>query len=185
LKCGFLDLNFALLIYCISYRINNTRRRRLRTDLRTRPRLSRRSSASRRRTNWSSEPEFGNLWLSCPYPYSRRQAPDISHYFNYTAIYTIYFISCIKSRNCGETLDAWILGIQCNTPESLSDRCFANRTGKSRVISCHSRDIGVACLNSCNHYKDDGQGHVLYHDLKFYPVCLVKSFKAEMYGSGG
>jgi hypothetical protein len=50
-----------------------------------------------------------------------------------------------------------------------------NRAGKSRVISCHSRDIGVACFLSCNHYKDDGQGHVLYHDLKVYLVYFVKS----------
>jgi hypothetical protein len=88
----------------------------------------------------------------------------------------IYIISCIKSRSWSETLDAWILGIQCNAPASLSVRCFANRTGRSRVISCHSRDIGVACLHSCNYYKDDGQGHVLHHDLKFYPVCFVKSW---------
>jgi hypothetical protein len=98
---------------------------------------------------------------------------------------SIYIISCIKSRNWSETLDAWILGIQCNAPESLSDSCSANRTGRSRVISCHSRDIGVACLHSCNHYKDDGQGHVLYHDLEVYPVCFDKSFKVEMCGSGG
>jgi hypothetical protein len=89
---------------------------------------------------------------------------------------SIYIISCIKSRSCNETLDAWILGIQCIEPESLSLRCSANRTGKSRVISCHSRDIGVACLHFCNHYKDDGQGHVLYHDLRFYPVCFDKSW---------
>jgi hypothetical protein len=98
---------------------------------------------------------------------------------------SIYIISCIKSRNWSETLGAWILGIQCNAPESLSDRCSANRTGRSRVISCHSRDIGIACLHLCNHYKDDGQGHVLYHDLEVYPVCFDKSFKAEMCGSGG
>jgi hypothetical protein len=49
-----------------------------------------------------------------------------------------------------------------------------SRTGKSRVIPCHSRDIGVACLQFCNHYKDDGQGSVLYHDLKVYPVYFVK-----------
>jgi hypothetical protein len=97
----------------------------------------------------------------------------------------IYIICCIKSRSWSETLDAWILGTQCNAPESLSDRCSANRTGRSRVISCHSRDIGVACLHSCNHYKDDGQGHVLYHGLKVYPVCVDKSFKVDMCGSGG
>jgi hypothetical protein len=64
---------------------------------------------------------------------------------------------------------------QYNVPESLSDRCFANRTGRSRVISYHSRDIGVECLLFCNHYKDDGQGHVQYHDLEVYPVCFDKS----------
>jgi hypothetical protein len=31
----------------------------------------------------------------------------------------------------------------CIEPESISNRCFANRTGRSRVISCHSRDIGI------------------------------------------
>jgi hypothetical protein len=56
---------------------------------------------------------------------------------------SIHIISCIKSRNWSETLDAWILGTQCNAPESLTDRCSANRAGKSRVISCHSRDLGV------------------------------------------
>jgi hypothetical protein len=59
---------------------------------------------------------------------------------------SIIIISCIKSRNWCETLDAWILGIQCNAPESLTDRCSANRAGKSRVISCHSRDIGVVMI---------------------------------------
>jgi hypothetical protein len=49
------------------------------------------------------------------------------------------------------------------------------RTDKSRVISCHSRDIRVACLQFYSHYKDDGQGRVLYHDLKVCPVCFVKS----------
>jgi hypothetical protein len=61
---------------------------------------------------------------------------------------------------------------------NLSPYCvdaLLNRAGKSRVISCHSRDIGVECLLFYRHYKDDGQGHVLYHDLKFYPVCFVKS----------
>jgi hypothetical protein len=50
-----------------------------------------------------------------------------------------------------------------------------NRTGKSQVISCHSRDIGVTCLQFCNHCKDDGQGRVLYHNLKGRPVYFVKS----------
>jgi hypothetical protein len=63
----------------------------------------------------------------------------------------------------------------CIEPESLSNRCFANRTGKSRVISCHSRDIGIECLLFRNHYMDDGRGHVQCHNLKGYPVCVDKS----------
>jgi hypothetical protein len=60
-------------------------------------------------------------------------------------------------------------------PESLSNKCSANRTGRSRVISCQSRDIGIEYLPFCNHYKDDGRGHVQYHDLEGYPVCVDKS----------
>jgi hypothetical protein len=63
----------------------------------------------------------------------------------------------------------------CIVPESLSNRCSANRTGRSRVISYHSRDIGIECLLLFNHYKDDGWGHVQYHDLEGYPVCVDKS----------
>jgi hypothetical protein len=47
-----------------------------------------------------------------------------------------------------------------NVSESLSSRYFANRIGRSQVISCHSRDIGVDCLLFCNHYKDHGRGYV-------------------------
>jgi hypothetical protein len=54
-----------------------------------------------------------------------------------------------------------------------------NRTDKSRVISCHSRDIGVACLQFCNHYKDNGRGHVLYHDLKITLSVLIKVLRSK------
>jgi hypothetical protein len=97
---------------------------------------------------------------------------------------SIYIISCIKSRSWNETLDAWILGTNVLNQSPYRLDALLNRTGKSRVISCHSRDVGFACLQFCNHYKDDGQGHVLYHDLKVYPVCFDKSFKVEMCGSG-
>jgi hypothetical protein len=69
---------------------------------------------------------------------------------------------CIDTRNL------------CNVPESISDRCSANRTGR-RVISCHSHDIGVECLLFYSHYKDHGRGHVQYHDSEGYPVCVDKS----------
>jgi hypothetical protein len=57
----------------------------------------------------------------------------------------------------------------CIVPESLSHRRSANRTGKSRVISCHLRDIGVECLLFSNHYKDNGRGHVQNHDSERLP----------------
>jgi hypothetical protein len=59
-------------------------------------------------------------------------------------------------------------------PSSYRVDALLNRAGKSRVTSCHSRDIGVACLLLCNHYKDNGQGHVRYHDLEVYPVYFDK-----------
>jgi hypothetical protein len=73
----------------------------------------------------------------------------------------------------------------CIVSESLSNRCSANRTGRSRVISCHSRDIGVECLLLCNHYKDDGRGHVQYHDWKVTPSMLIKVDKVAVCGSCG
>jgi hypothetical protein len=54
-----------------------------------------------------------------------------------------------------------------------------NRTGRSRVISCHSRDIGIACLQFRNHYKDDGQGHVLYHNLKITLSVSIKVLRPK------
>jgi hypothetical protein len=54
-----------------------------------------------------------------------------------------------------------------------------NRTGKSWVISCHSRDIGVACLRFRNHYKDNGQGHVPYHDLWLTLSVLIKVLRSK------
>jgi hypothetical protein len=73
----------------------------------------------------------------------------------------------------------------CNVFESLSSRYFANRTGRSRVISCHSHDIGVDYLLFCNHYKDHERGYVQYHDMEWYPVCVDKFDKATVCGSGG
>jgi hypothetical protein len=72
-----------------------------------------------------------------------------------------------------------------NVFKSLLSRCSANRTGRSRVISCHSRDIGVDCLLFCNHYKDHGRGYVQYHDMEQYPICVDQFDKAAVCGSGG
>jgi hypothetical protein len=64
-------------------------------------------------------------------------------------------------------------------PESLPHRCSANRTDRSRVIFCHSRDIGVVCLLFGNHYKDDGVTvHVIvmldiyFVSVKYVLVCV-------------
>jgi hypothetical protein len=73
----------------------------------------------------------------------------------------------------------------CNISMSLSRKCSANRTGRSRVISYHSRDIGVDCLLFCNHYKDHGWGYVQYHGLEWYPVYVDQFDKAAVCGSGG
>jgi hypothetical protein len=55
-----------------------------------------------------------------------------------------------------KTLDALILGTNVLNLSPYRLDALLNRADKSRVISCHSRDIGVACLHFCNHYKDDG-----------------------------
>jgi hypothetical protein len=73
----------------------------------------------------------------------------------------------------------------CNVSESLSSRCFLNRTGRSQVIFYHSRDIGVDCLLFCNHCKDHGRGYVQYHDMGWYSVCVDQFDKATVCGSGG
>jgi hypothetical protein len=67
----------------------------------------------------------------------------------------------------------------CNVFESLSSRYPANRTGRSRVISCHSRDIGVDCLLFCTHYKDRGRGYVQYHGLKWYQYLLINLIRPQ------
>jgi hypothetical protein len=67
----------------------------------------------------------------------------------------------------------------CNVFESLSSRCSANRTGRSRVISCHSRDIGVDCLPFCNHCKDHGRGYVQYMIWNGTPSVLINLIRLQ------
>jgi hypothetical protein len=69
----------------------------------------------------------------------------------------------------------------CNISKSLSSKCSPNRTSRSRVIFYHSRDIGVDCLLFCNH----GQGHVQYHGLEWYPICVDQFDMVTVCGSGG
>jgi hypothetical protein len=74
---------------------------------------------------------------------------------------------------------------QCIVPEFLSVRCFANRTGSSRVISCRSRDKGVECLLSCNHYKDHGRDMCDIMTQKVTPSRLIKVDKVAVCDRGG
>jgi hypothetical protein len=52
------------------------------------------------------------------------------------------------------------------------------------VISCHSRDIGIGCLQYCNHYKDDRRGYVEYPGKKDTPSVLMNLVKVAVCGSG-
>jgi hypothetical protein len=60
-----------------------------------------------------------------------------------------------------------------------------NRTGKSRVIFYHSRDIGVACLLFCNHYKDMDRVMCSIMTWRFTLSILIKVIKVAVCGSGG
>jgi hypothetical protein len=52
------------------------------------------------------------------------------------------------------------------------------------VISCHSRDIGIECLLLCNHYKDDGRGHMCsIMTWKVTPSVLIKVDEVAVCGS--
>jgi hypothetical protein len=146
--------------HCILCRIDDARRRRLWASPGTRPRVFWRLDKRRRESNWSTELKFGILWHSCPQPHSRRQALVDNPIFQFTTILYLYILSCIKFRSWNGNLDAWILGTYVLCLSSYPNRCSANRTGRSRVISCHSRDIRVECLPFRNHYKDHGRGHV-------------------------
>jgi hypothetical protein len=52
------------------------------------------------------------------------------------------------------------------------------------VIFGHSRDIGIGCLQFCNHYKDDGRGYVPYHGKKDTLYVLMNLVKLAVCGSG-
>jgi hypothetical protein len=67
----------------------------------------------------------------------------------------------------------------CNVSKSWMSTCSANKTGRSRVISCHSRDIGVDCLLFCNHCKDHKWNYVEYHDLEWYPSVLINLIRPQ------
>jgi hypothetical protein len=90
------SVHSLILYFCISCRTVYSRRRWLRANLGSSRRSFRRPREHRRRSNWSSEPKFGKPWHYYPQLYTRRQAPDITHYFNYTAIYIYLRILCIK-----------------------------------------------------------------------------------------
>jgi hypothetical protein len=92
----------SLILYpCISCRSVYSRRWWLQANLGSSHRSFRRPREHRRRSNWSSEPKFRKPWPYCPQPYARRQAPNITHYFMYTAIYIYLSLSMhYVHRNC-------------------------------------------------------------------------------------
>jgi hypothetical protein len=94
--------------------------------------------------------EDSNTNIPDPSPANEGKPWCITQYFKllHYAILYLYIISCIKSRRWNGTLDALNRRNLFIVPESLSLRCSANRTGRSRVISCHSRDIRVAMFTS-------------------------------------
>jgi len=125
-------------IYCIAYR-NIVSRRNIRIYPGTRRGFLR--SSGQRWINWSPELWFGGTkdpWL---FNLQYRQAPVHNPIIlcNF-----LYLFSCaFKLLELNENLRCIILGTYClNTKNKvLLARCFANRTGKSRGISCLSRDL--------------------------------------------
>jgi hypothetical protein len=73
----------------------------------------------------------------------------------------------------------------CIVPESISSRCSANRTGRSQVIFCHSRDIGVACYYPAVTIRmmDGVMCNIMTR--KVTPSVLKKVDKVAVCGSGG
>jgi hypothetical protein len=63
---------------------------------------------------------------------------------------------------------------QCTVPESLSHKCSANRTGRSRVISCLAITIRIMDEVMCSNMT-----------WKFTPSVLIKVDKVAVCGSGG
>jgi hypothetical protein len=73
----------------------------------------------------------------------------------------------------------------CIELESISIRCFANRTGRSRVISCHSRDIGIECIYSAITIRMMDGVMCSIMTRKVTPPVLIKVDKIAVCGSGG
>jgi hypothetical protein len=73
----------------------------------------------------------------------------------------------------------------CIVPESLSNRCSTNKTGRSQVISCHSRDIGIECYYSAITIRmmDGVMCSILTRMVT--PSVLIKVDKVIVCGSGG
>jgi hypothetical protein len=73
----------------------------------------------------------------------------------------------------------------CIVPESLSNRCSTNRTGRSRVISYHSRDIGIECNYSAITIRMMDGVMCSIMTWKVTPSVLIKVAKVAVCGSCG
>jgi hypothetical protein len=83
-------------------------------------------------------------WLTPAPPV--KASPGHNLLFYYTAIYIYLCILCIKFLGIAWNPRCINPRNQCIALEVISTRCSANRAGRSRVISCHSRDIGVVMI---------------------------------------
>ena len=88
--------------------------------------------------NWSLELRLRRAKTYWLYRCHKRQAPVHNPII---LCNLLVFVCAFKLLELNENLRCIILGTYCsNTRNRDSTRCYANGTGKSRVISCHSRD---------------------------------------------
>jgi hypothetical protein len=175
---------------CISYRLNYSRWRRLRTDPGTRSENFWRPWEHRRKFNSSSEPKFGKLWHSCPQPHSRRQAPDINRYFITTLQLHlfIYVYLCITFPGITWNLSCIFLGTYI-----LNTRTWVRLVAKLiGPVEVEWLPVTRKLYTSCNVYisattirMTDGVV-IMIHDLGKKPhLCWWKLDKVAVCGSGG
>jgi hypothetical protein len=70
-------------------------------------------------------------------------------------------------------------------PESVSNRCSANRTGRSRVISCYSCDIGIEGYYYAITIRMMDRVRYSSMTWKVIPSMLIKVAKVPVCGSCG
>jgi len=124
--------------HCIAYRNNLVSRRNVRAYPGTRWGFLR-SSGQQCWINWSPELWFGRTKVHWLYRLYHRQAPV----HNPIILYNLLLFTCaFKLLELIENPRCIFLGTYClNTRIWVRNSCYANRTGKSRVIVCHLRAL--------------------------------------------